>query len=383
MAVFSNTTQGIEGGILLGIGHGFVSSGLFICAGGILYDRTHTRLITYYRGVAQIMPLFSLLFFVLCLGNSGTPLTLNFIGEFLSLSGVFERMPVLSALAASSIVFSAAYTFFMYNRIVFGGTLSAHLAVSLPDLSKREYTMLIALILPTVLFGIYPAPILDGLHYSVSTLIHAYNDQLGAEQLTMSLFLVGSSKGSAFLAEHKMTYGCPAKVEGKKTMKKIILDIGTILAITGKNIWEDKLPYPTPHIKVMKAGGITELLTSENLEPIITEINRLIPQVDGFIKGINDFVKVTEINVVVDVEGRIGVDILESVPGELAHKWATRVEITHSLIVDRVSTLFSLFKRAVEIEVKIVEVDPNYQVRIPELRANFNAVKSNYKFITL
>jgi NADH-ubiquinone oxidoreductase chain 4 len=76
MGAFSNTTQGIEGARILGLAHGFVSSGLFFCVGAVLYDRTHTRLITYYRGLVQIMPLFSLVFFVLCLGNSGTPLTL-------------------------------------------------------------------------------------------------------------------------------------------------------------------------------------------------------------------------------------------------------------------------------------------------------------------
>jgi NADH-ubiquinone oxidoreductase chain 4 len=173
LGVFSNSIQGIEGGIALGLAHGFVSSGLFICVGGILYDRTHTRLITYYRGMTQIMPLFSLLFFVLCLGNSGTPLTLNFVGEFLALYGAFERLPLLGVLACSSIVFSAAYTIFLYNRIAFGGTLSAYLATNIPDLTKREFVMLIALIIPTVLFGIYPAPILEGLHYSVSTLIHS------------------------------------------------------------------------------------------------------------------------------------------------------------------------------------------------------------------
>ena len=93
LGIFSNTIQGIEGGIVLGLAHGLVSSGLFICAGGILYDRTHTRLITYYRGIAQIMPVFSILFFILCLGNSGTPLTVNFVGEFLSIYGAFERLP--------------------------------------------------------------------------------------------------------------------------------------------------------------------------------------------------------------------------------------------------------------------------------------------------
>jgi len=179
LGVFSNTAQGIEGSILLGLGHGFVSSGLFICVGGVLYDRTHTRLITYYRGIASIMPLFSLLFFILCLGNSGTPLTLNFIGEFLSLYGAFERLPVLGALACSSIVFSAAYTIFMYNRIIFGGALSAYFKVNIPDLNKTEFVILISLVVPTVLFGIYPDPILSGLHYSVSTLIYAASNEVG------------------------------------------------------------------------------------------------------------------------------------------------------------------------------------------------------------
>jgi hypothetical protein len=176
MGVFSNSVNGIEGSIVLGIAHGFVSSALFICVGGVLYDRAHSRLITYYRGIASIMPLFSLLFFVFCLGNSGAPLTLNFVGEFLSLYGAFERLPILGVLACSSIIFSAAYTIYMYNRIVFGGSLSAHFSVNIPDLNKREFVMLLALVIPTVLLGIYPSPILDGLHYSVSTLIYFFNE---------------------------------------------------------------------------------------------------------------------------------------------------------------------------------------------------------------
>lgn len=175
MGSFSNSIQGIEGAIALGLGHGFVSSGLFICVGGVLYDRSHTRLITYYRGIAQIMPLFSVLFFILCLGNAGTPLTLNFIGEFMCLYGGFERMPILGALASSSIVFSAAYTMFMFNRIVFGGSLSKYFLNSISDVNKREFTILLTLVVFTVVLGIYPAPILDGLNYSVSTLIYAYN----------------------------------------------------------------------------------------------------------------------------------------------------------------------------------------------------------------
>ena len=124
IGAFSNTIQGIEGSIILGLAHGFVSSGLFICAGGILYDRSGTRLIYFYKGIAQIMPLFSILFFMLCLGNCGAPLTLNFIGEFMSLYGVFERLPLIGLLASSSIIFSAAYTIYMFNRIALGGSFS-------------------------------------------------------------------------------------------------------------------------------------------------------------------------------------------------------------------------------------------------------------------
>lgn len=172
MGVFSNTVQGIEGGITLGLAHGFVSSGLFICVGGVLYDRSSTRLITYYRGIAQLMPLFSIVLFILCLGNCGVPLTLNFVGEFLSLYGAFERLPILGALASSSIIFSAAYTIYMYNRIAFAGSYSKFFIVNVSDLNKREFYILLTLVLFTIILGVYPAPVLDGLHYSVTTLIY-------------------------------------------------------------------------------------------------------------------------------------------------------------------------------------------------------------------
>ena len=172
MGVFSNTIQGIEGGIVLGLAHGFVSSGLFICAGGVLYDRSHTRLITYYRGIAQIMPVFSILFFILSLGNCGVPLTLNFIGEFMSLYGIFERLPLLGAFASLSIVFSAAYTIFMFNRIAFAGSFTKFFRFNVTDLNKREFAILFILVLFTVVLGLYPSPILQGLHYYVSSLVY-------------------------------------------------------------------------------------------------------------------------------------------------------------------------------------------------------------------
>ena len=169
---FSNSVQGIEGGIVLGLAHGFVSSGLFMCAGGVLYDRSSTRLITFYRGVAQVMPVFSILFLILCLGNAGTPLSLNFIGEFMSLYGAFERLTLMGVFASSSIILSAAYTMYMFNRIAFAGSFSKLFKFNIPDVNKREFHILLSLVLLTIILGIYPAPILDGLHYSVSSLIY-------------------------------------------------------------------------------------------------------------------------------------------------------------------------------------------------------------------
>ena len=172
LGIFSNTIQGIEGGIILGLAHGFVSSGLFICVGGVLYDRSSTRLITFYRGIAQIMPIFSILFFILCLGNCGVPLTLNFIGEFMCLYGIFERLPLLGVLASFSIVLSAGYTIYMFNRVIFSGSFSNYFLVNLPDVNKREFIILLSLILFTIILGIYPSPILDGLHYCVSGILY-------------------------------------------------------------------------------------------------------------------------------------------------------------------------------------------------------------------
>ena len=172
IGIFSNTIQGLEGSIVLGLAHGFVSSGLFICAGGVLYDRTGTRTIDFYRGIAQLMPIFAILFFVLSLGNCGAPLTLNFIGEFMCLYGVIEKLPILGLFACSSIVFSAAYSIYLFNRISFGGSFTKYLEKSIIDVSKREFIILFILITFTVILGVYPSLILNTLDYPMNALIY-------------------------------------------------------------------------------------------------------------------------------------------------------------------------------------------------------------------
>jgi len=170
LGLFSNTIQGIEGAILLSLAHGFVSPALFICVGGIIYDRAHTRLIPYLRGLATYMPVFTILFFIFTLANTGIPLTLNFLGEQLSLIGIWERSPIISVLGATGIVLSACYSIYLYNRISYG-VYSPHLN-PFKDINRREFNLLLALLIPTVILGIFPNVILDSLHLSVSTLLY-------------------------------------------------------------------------------------------------------------------------------------------------------------------------------------------------------------------
>jgi len=173
IGIFSNTIQGLEGSIVLGLAHGFVSSGLFICAGGVLYDRTGTRSIFFYRGATQLMPIFAILFFLLALGNCGAPLTLNFIGEFMSLYGIIEKLPILGIFACSSIILSAAYTIYMFNRTAFGGSFSKFFEESVYDVNKREFLLLFILVIFTIILGIYPSIILNALDYSMNSLIYS------------------------------------------------------------------------------------------------------------------------------------------------------------------------------------------------------------------
>lgn len=169
LGLFSNNLVGIEGAMLLAIAHGFVSPALFICVGGIIYDRTGTRIINYIRGLVTYMPVFTILFFVFTLANTGIPLTLNFLGEQLSLIGIWQQNPIIASLGATGIVLSACYSIFLYNRLSYGN-LSPYLP-PLKDINRREYYLLLSLLIPTVIFGIFPNILLDSLHASISPLL--------------------------------------------------------------------------------------------------------------------------------------------------------------------------------------------------------------------
>ena len=169
IGLLSNTIQGITGGFLLALAHGFTSPFLFFLIGGVLYDRFGTRLINYYRGLSITIPLFSLFLFIACLGNIGTPLTFNFVGEFLCLLGTFSLSFFSGFIMALGIVLSASYSIYLYTRIT-SGTSSIHLPYH-SDLNKREFFICSLFLIFIIVLGVYPSFILNDIEFDISNLI--------------------------------------------------------------------------------------------------------------------------------------------------------------------------------------------------------------------
>jgi len=150
------------------LAHGVVSPALFLCV-GVLYDRYHTRLLKYYRGVVIFMPVYIVIFFLFTLANIAVPLSANFIGEFMTFAGAFQRNPVLTILGALGMILSAGYGIWLFNRISFGSE-SLYLTRA-GDLNRREFIMLLPLLFLVLLMGICPNVFLNILHLSVSNLL--------------------------------------------------------------------------------------------------------------------------------------------------------------------------------------------------------------------
>jgi len=173
LGLFSNNLQGIEGAIILGLAHGVISPLLFIIVGDILYIRSHTRIIKYYRGIATSMPILSLIFFFATLANIGTPFSGNFIGEFMSFAGAFQQNPILGILGATGMFLSAAYSIWLFNRVAFGS--ASRYMNTMPDITRREFFVLLPLIIVSFILGIYPNIVLDSIHLGVSSLLISVN----------------------------------------------------------------------------------------------------------------------------------------------------------------------------------------------------------------
>jgi len=181
LGIFTFNQQGIEGAIFQMLSHGIVSGALFLCV-GVIYDRTHTRLIAAYGGLVNRMPLYAAGFMVFTLANVGLPGTSGFVGEFLTLLGAFRYNTWLAIVGTTGVVLSACYALWLYRRIIFGA-LEKPALKDILDLSPREIVVLAPLVILTILFGVYPKPIFDVTSVSVAHLIQVHNDGMAAAKM--------------------------------------------------------------------------------------------------------------------------------------------------------------------------------------------------------
>jgi NADH-quinone oxidoreductase subunit M len=180
LGIFTVTVQGLQGGIFQMLSHGIVSAALFLCV-GVIYDRTHTREISAYGGLVNVMPLYAVAFMVFTLANAGLPGTSGFIGEFLALSGAFRVNTWAAALGATGMILSAAYALWLYRRLIFGVLEKANLR-SLLDLTLREQLVLVPLVVLTIYFGIFPGSVFNATAASVDNLIAHYQAAVTSSQ---------------------------------------------------------------------------------------------------------------------------------------------------------------------------------------------------------
>jgi NADH-quinone oxidoreductase subunit M len=178
MGIFAVTAQGVAGGIFQMVSHGIVSAALFLCV-GIVYDRMHTREIAAYGGLVNRMPLYAFVFMVFTLANVGLPGTSGFVGEFLSLIGTFRVNNWVATLATIGTILSAAYALWLYRKIIFG-KLEKPSLFNIKDIGWREIAIMAPLVILTIVFGVYPKPVLDISSASVAQLIDNYQHAVGA-----------------------------------------------------------------------------------------------------------------------------------------------------------------------------------------------------------
>ncbi|MFT6459670.1 NADH-quinone oxidoreductase subunit M [Pseudophaeobacter arcticus] len=185
MGIFAANQQGIDGAIFQMLSHGFISAALFLCV-GVIYDRMHTREISAYGGLVVRMPAYALVFMFFTMGNVGLPGTSGFIGEFLTLMGTFQKNTWVAAVAASGVIFSAAYALWLYRRVVFGDLIKGSLK-TIQDMDARERFIFAPLVVMTILLGVYPSLVTDIISPSTEALIANFNQSLAAADTSAAI----------------------------------------------------------------------------------------------------------------------------------------------------------------------------------------------------
>jgi len=176
IGIFSLTKQGLEGSIIQMMSHGLISAALFLCV-GVVYDRYHSRMISSYGGLVNIMPKYALVFMIFALAALGLPGTSGFVGEFLVLVGTFQVNIFVAVLASLGVILAAAYMLWLYKRVIFGKMASSEIK-EMADLNKTEIYVFASLVFLTLFFGIYPEPLFNTIDISVNNLIDNYQTDL-------------------------------------------------------------------------------------------------------------------------------------------------------------------------------------------------------------
>jgi len=176
LGIFSLNKQGLEGSIIQMISHGLISAALFLCV-GVVYDRLHSRMISSYGGLVNIMPKYAFVFMIFVLAALGLPGTSGFVGEFLVLVGTFQINIFVAVLASLGVILAAAYMLWLYKRVIFGKMASSEIK-AMTDLNKTEIYIFASLVFLTLFFGIYPEPLFNTIDISVSNLIDNYQTDL-------------------------------------------------------------------------------------------------------------------------------------------------------------------------------------------------------------
>jgi NADH-quinone oxidoreductase subunit M len=189
IGIFAANRQGIDGAIFQMLSHGFISGALFLCV-GVIYDRMHTREIDAYGGLVNRMPAYALVFMFFTMANVGLPGTSGFVGEFLTLVGIFKVNTWVALVATSGVVLSAAYALWLYRRVMMGDLIKEALR-TIQDMSIRERAVFTPLILMTLILGVYPVLALDLIGPSVQTLVENYNTAISVAGVSGNIMIAG------------------------------------------------------------------------------------------------------------------------------------------------------------------------------------------------
>lgn len=180
LGTFALNVEGISGSVFLMIAHGVVSGALFLLV-GVIYDRRHTKMMDQFGGLAHVMPRYATIFGIMLMASVGMPLTINFVGEFLSLLGFYQQSHILTLLAGVAIVVGAVYMLAAYKKMFFGNvTIDEN--KNLPDVNKRELVALIPLSIITIWLGVYPKPVLEPINNSVESIVQLMHNKATSEE---------------------------------------------------------------------------------------------------------------------------------------------------------------------------------------------------------